>query len=363
MRKKQFFLNAIALLVLASPVKAQLSETLQRRQSADSTFLERARVQSGGSGAVTMQDSVRVRMPELDSTFSSLVASGNTDAAARFASMMNAHWIRFGDYSHSLAQFRRVFAMAGPPSRARNAALNSAAFVAFRQRDKAAARSMYEEALRNGEQISDSAAMATAHAGLGRIAAREGDYAETQRQAEAGIRIRDAMGDARGTITPYHMYAFSRRLQKDYEGAARVYEYTISLYGLTSNPVGVAMEMFNLGFTRLHQNDTVAAARLLRESLSAMKALNSTDQLYLLGAFAALATVQKQPRRAATLWGAMDAALGRAKLTLDPDDQVEIDTYVPLARAQMKAADFDGARAEGRRMSLEEGVAYALKRE
>lgn len=355
--------GAVTLLVFAAPAASQLPPNLQSRFAEDSAFLDRARVQSTGSKAVIMQDSVRLRLPALDSTFDVLILRGSADPAARFALMMNTHWTRLGGYAHSFSQFTRALALPGAPGKARNSALNSAAFLAFRQRDQDAARALYDEALRMGEKMADSAAIATAHGGLGRIAARNGNYAETQRQAEAAIRIRDAMGDARGKITPYHMLAFAHRLQKNYEAAARIYEYTISLHGLTANPGGVAGEMFNLGFTRLHQDDIVSAERLLRESLTAMKAINYPDQLYVLGAFAALATVRRQPHRAAVLWGAMDAALERAKLTLDPDDQIEIDTYVPRARAQMRTADFDAARAEGRKMSLEEGVALALKRE
>lgn len=310
-----------------------------------------------------MQDSVRARLPALDSTFDMLITAGDADAALRFASVMNAHWVRLGDYSRALSQFQRAFAVAGPASKARNAALNSAAMLAFRRRDQDAAGSLYKEALRAGQQIGDSASISGAHLGLGRVAARKGNYAETQRHAEAAILIREAMGDPRGKIGPYHMLAFANRLQKKYEAAARVYEYTIALHGLMQNPGGVASEMFNLGFTRLHQNDTVGAERLLRESLTAMKAINSPDQLYLLGAFAALATVRKEPLRAAKLWGAMDAALDRGKLTLDPDDQVEIDTYVPMARRLGKTAVFDAARKEGRQLSLTEAVALALARE
>lgn len=360
---KRIISGAAAVLLMAPSAGAQLPQALQSRFAVDSAFLDRVRVQGIGSNARLMQDSVRLRLPALDSTFNLLIASGNADAAARFAVLMNSHWTRFGDYSRSLSQFRRAFALTGPPTRARAVALNSAAFLAFRQNDQNAARSMYEEALRGGEQFRDSAAIATAHAGLGRVAARNGNYAETQREAEAAIIIRDAMGDPRGKVNPYHMLAFAHRLQKNYEAAARIYEYTIALHGLNGNPGGVASEMFNLGFTRLHQDDIVTAERLLRESLTAMRTLNHPDQLYVLGAFAALATIQKQPRRAATLWGAMEAALERAKLTLDPDDQIEIDTYVPKARAQMKAADFDAARVEGRNVSLQDAVALALKRE
>ena len=360
---RKVFPGVAAVLLMAAPAASQWPETSQSRFAADSAFLERVRMQSAGSNAGMMQDSVRDRLAALDSTFDLAIASGDADKAVRFASMMNMHWTRLGDYAHSLAQFRRAFALGGPATKARAAALNSAAFLAFRQRDQNVARSMYEEALRMGEQIGDSAAIAAAHLGFGRIAARNGHFAETQRRAEAAIKIRDAMGDPRGRIGPYHSLAFAYRLQKKYEAAARIYEYTISLYGLTGNPAGVATEMFNLGFTRLHQNDFASTERLLRESLTALRALKHPNQAYVLGAFAALATVQKQPRRAASLWGAMEAALDRAKLTLDPDDQIEIDIHMPIARAQMRAAEFDAVRAEGRKMSLEEGVALALKRE
>lgn len=350
-----------AMLLAARLAVAQVVTPDQARFIADSTFLARVQTQGVAPGTAMLHDSVRLRMAALDSTFDLLIASRDADRAARFATMMNTYWTRYGDYAHSLAQFRRAFALGGPPTRSKAVALNAAAFLAFRQRDQAAARALYEDVLRTGEQIGDSAAIANGHLGIARMAARNGDYAETERQAEAAIRIRDAMGDLRGRITPYHTLAFAYRLQKKYEPAARVYEYTIAMSGLIANAAGVATEMYNLSVVRLHQDDLQSAGRLLRESLTALRTLNSLSQIYLLGGFASLATVRKEPRRAALLWGAMEAGLDRAKLTLDPDDQVEIDTYVPIARSQMKEGEFEAARAEGRKMSLDEAVALVLR--
>lgn len=343
------------------PIAAQAQPTLADRTRADSMFLDRVRTAPAAT-APGMMDSVRVRMPQLDSTFDMLVMSGNANSAMQFASTMNSHWQRFGDAGRALSQFQRAIALPGVPSRIRAAASSSAAFIAFRQRDQATARTLYESALRIATQVNDTVGMAAAYTGLGRVAARDGNYAETQRLSEQAVRLVDALGDVRRKYSAYHPLAFALRLQKKYEQAARVYEYTIALLGLTNNPSGVAGEMFNLGFTRLHLQDTVTAGRLLRESLTAMRESNSADQKYVLGAFAALATLGKQPRRAALLWGAMLAELDLAKLTLDPDDQFEIDSFMPLARREMRSGEFEAALTDGRKMSVGEAVNLALSK-
>jgi hypothetical protein len=83
-----------------------------------------------------------------------------------------------------------------------------------------------------------------------------------------------------------------------------------------------------------------------------------------------VAEAQGQPGRAARLWGAAaaqhQALLGRpwhdADWRYQPNDpQHELAQATEALRAQLGAAVFDAAWAEGQAMSLEQTVAYALE--
>lgn len=323
--------------------------------------MERVRTASAGSVPL-MQDSARLRLAHLDSTFDMLVAAGRAESAVTFAVAMNPHWTRLTDYSTALKQQRRALALNSTPSATRAVALRQAAFIAFRGGDTATAAMFYRQMMDVGIQIGDSTTIASSHSGMARLAARARDFTAAIQHARIGAQLSASLHDPRSRIGPYHVLAFAHRLAGHYEEAARLYEYTIALYGLTGNSAGVATEMLNLGFVRLHQHDTASAGKLFSESLSALRSAHSADQMYLLGAFAALAAVQHQSRRAALLYGAMDTALAEKHVVLDPDDQGELDTYSQLARRQMSPPTFAAARSEGRNLSLDAAVTLALSK-
>lgn len=349
----------------AAAVHAQSPSDLRARLSRDSTFLAAADAPAGASAGDTAAAmrlaQLRARLAELDSTYDMLLANDDVDGALRFAAAMRTHWVDLAGYPRALAQYRRALALAAPPSAARAVALNQAAMLAFRQLDQAGASALSNEAIRVGEQIGDKVAQANGYTGLARVALRKGDYAAVQRYAQQGLIIRESLGDATGLSGPMHLLAAGERLDGHLDEAARLYEFTLALAGLSGDRGRVAEEMLNLGYVRLHQGDTASAGRLFRESLRTYAALGQTDAVYLLGAMAALAAVQHQPLRAATLYGAMDAELERLKVKLDPDDQVEVDTYARLARSGTDAAAFDRTRGEGRTMSMRDAISLALQ--
>lgn len=309
-----------------------------------------------------MQDSARVRLAHLDSTFDMLVAAGRAESAFSFAVAMNPHWTRLTDYSTALARQRRALALNSPPSATRAVALRQAAFTAFRGGDTATASMFYRQMMDVGAKIGDTATIASSHGGMARLAARSGDFTSAIEHALIGAQLSRSFHDPRSRIGPYHVLAFAHRLAGHYEEAARLYEYTLALNGITGNSAGAAAELLNLGFVRLHQQDTASAGRLFTESLSALRSVNSADQMYWLGAFAALAAVQRQSRRAALLYGAMESALAEKHVVLDPDDQGELDTYSQIVKGQISPLVFAAARSEGRKLSLDAAVTLSLSK-
>jgi hypothetical protein len=67
-----------------------------------------------------------------------------------------------------------------------------------------------------------------------------------------------------------------------------------------------------------------------------------------------------QPELAARLFGASESILQNLGASLQPADKIEIDRYQDDVRAQLDEKTFEKAWAEGRAMSIEDAVAYAL---
>ena len=74
-----------------------------------------------------------------------------------------------------------------------------------------------------------------------------------------------------------------------------------------------------------------------------------------------MAGVQGQQVRAARLLGAVEALLEATNDHVDPADRAEYDRDVAAARAQLDEATFAAAWAEGRAMTMEQAMAYALE--
>lgn len=70
-----------------------------------------------------------------------------------------------------------------------------------------------------------------------------------------------------------------------------------------------------------------------------------------------------KPEQAARLFGAVESLVESIGMAgrMNPSDQKEFDDYVTIVRAQLDDASFAAAWAEGRAMTMEQAIAYALE--
>jgi hypothetical protein len=70
--------------------------------------------------------------------------------------------------------------------------------------------------------------------------------------------------------------------------------------------------------------------------------------------------MQGHPEQAAILLGASESVLQTMGAKLQPADQIEVDRYILAIRGQLDDRSYERAMAEGRGMSFEEAVSFAL---
>src|SRR5439155_22998075 len=95
--------------------------------------------------------------------------------------------------------------------------------------------------------------------------------------------------------------------QGDYAAAGPLYEECLGTFRELGDKQGVAISLINLGEVAHEQGDYGAARTLHEEGLAISRELG--DKLgiaWSLDAFAALASVQEQSKRAPRLWGASE---------------------------------------------------------
>jgi DNA-binding NarL/FixJ family response regulator len=104
----------------------------------------------------------------------------------------------------------------------------------------------------------------------------------------------------------------------------------------------------------------------LRETLHLARRSNDKVPLqYALFGLAAAAAVQKKPARAARLWGASEAVreVAGVHLTALARTGTNYDAHLEAARSQLGEPAFTKAWSEGKAMTQEEAIEYALSEE
>ena len=285
------------------------------------------------------------------------------DQALRLAVPLAYFWTYDGRAVESRDLLGKVLALpsAAAPTVIRARALYDAGLLAFRQGDQQASRAFNDESLRIYRRLDDKGGMAMALVGLSRVALRDLDYASVRRYAEESAVLRRDLGDKRGQATAMHMLAAVARMQGQYAKAAELYQFSLDANREGGYDDSVAAESFDLGYVRLRQGNIAEARKLFTESLHAYRGLQDDAGIALsLTGFAAIAVEQKQPTRAARLYGAALAILDRLNITFDPDDQLEVDHYTAKLLTLIAPDAFEAASAEGRTTSPERAIALAL---
>jgi hypothetical protein len=121
------------------------------------------------------------------------------------------------------------------------------------------------------------------------------------------------------------------------------------------------MICINLAYLAQHKGDYEQARSLAWEALQI--ALDVNDRLQIpdsLTTWAGVIGTTGEPERAAHLFGAAEAARESMGAFLQPNDVPEVAHSIAHVRDQLDEATFQATWAEGRTMSLDEAIAYAL---
>jgi predicted ATPase len=285
---------------------------------------------------------------------------------------------------------------------ARAKVLKGAGVLAWAQGEHVPATTLFEKALALFRELGDRDGVAALYNNLGVIALHRGDYARAMELIEASLTLRREQRDIWGIATCLNNLGATAGKQGDNAQAQSYYRESLDLYRQLGNKTGVAFTLNNLGDVTLLQGNNDQAYTLYAEALAvrrelgdrvgvaaslarlgavALRQSNATEAQLLYGesltllwelgdkeriaenlmGFAAIAAAQKQLERSARLWGAAEAVREAIGAPLAPgDDRTNYEREMAAVRAQFSEAAFATAWTQGRAMSLEEAVAFAL---
>ncbi|MGE5071833.1 MAG: tetratricopeptide repeat protein [Anaerolineae bacterium] len=233
--------------------------------------------------------------------------------------------------------------------------------VTRRKVDFAAARAAQEESMMLYKELGDQQMYALMLSNLAYTDYYSGNFADAAECFDESISIAHEIGDryveanslpGRGDL--------ARRLGK-YDEAAnmleRAYTYHRELGGAHQ---GLVNGLHYRGLLELSRGNRADAERYLREGVTAAGKSNLRFFLrFLLDAMGYLAALT-DAERAARLFGAAEILRQQLGLGLFPYERDEYASYVELARKQLDEASWRAAWDDGRAMTLEQAIDYAL---
>ncbi len=240
--------------------------------------------------------------------------------------------------------------------------LSNLGHMAAHQGDLPTARAFFEECLSLSRELGDKSSVALWLIQLGYfVATGQGDYEWAVKLLEESLSIGQALGDRWRIASALFHLGVAARYQGEYEQAVKLLQEGLAI-DREIDRMFIAETLCFLGAVARLQGDYASARAFYTEAVPISRDIDDRETIaYLIAEFAALSTAQGEAKRAAILFGAEEALREAIHVVPVPVERAEIDRNIAAARAQLDEAAFNAAWEEGRGMTMEEAIEYALE--
>jgi non-specific serine/threonine protein kinase len=239
--------------------------------------------------------------------------------------------------------------------------LSKAAWFTFRQNDPESGIPYAKESLALAETLEDQQAIAYALNCMGVTQISNGDFIEAGRHLEKALFIYQNLDDKRGVARTVSNLALALAYQSNFSSAIELLKEYLSLVQNLEDLSTVAWFQFGLGTFQILHGEFEQSVKHLKKGLSLYCQIN---HIYFIGncmiGLAGAANGRHQPLQAARFFGAREAIHESIGSKLDSGIQPIYASLVAQTRAMLDESAFEDAWAEGRAMTLNAAVEYAL---
>lgn len=290
---------------------------------------------------------------------------GAGETPLRLAGALARFWELHGYLSEGQRWLDMALAQSGAATaEVRSKSLNGAGNLAARRGEFAQANRLFQESLALRRQLGDTRGVAIALNNLGLVAREQGDYLAARACYDESLTLKREMGDQRGVAIALNNLGLVTRDLGDDAGAHALHHESLTRFQDLEDTWGIALALNNLGRVARVQGDFPGARALHLESLSLRRDLG--DQLaitYSLDDLGRLALGEGDHKRAVRLFAAAAALREAIGAPLPPADREDYERSVSAARSALGDAAFAVAWADGRAMTPERTIAFALSSE
>jgi predicted ATPase/DNA-binding SARP family transcriptional activator/DNA-binding CsgD family transcriptional regulator len=292
-------------------------------------------------------------------------AAGSKERAEmglKLAAALGRFWNTYGPGEGRRWLERGLACSGASPTSLRAKALGEAGFIAIFQGDPRAL-TLLEEALTLSRELEDESGVAISISDLGHAVAHSGGHDRLATLCEEAEALLRETLDRRARAHLLLFLGVAAMCESNREQVAARTGEALAMFRELGDIRHVAMSLGVAGVSALEQGDPERAAKLFEEDLRLLRKLrDKAGIVYGLLGMAGVAALRGKLARASRLWGASEVLREVFGLPLTPmvRDHYDYVGYLAVARAGLGEVPFEAAWSEGRAMSPEQAIEYAL---
>jgi tetratricopeptide (TPR) repeat protein len=312
---------------------------------------------------VALLDQLAAEHENLGAAMAWLLEGGKLNEAVRFGWGLYRYWHIRGHLMEGERWMEQVLARGDTlPAADRALALHTMGLVLYDQGKHAAAASYFDASIALLRDGNDIKLLAHALTMRGYASLATGEQAHMVESFADALALHRQLGDRWGEGVTLNGQGYAALFAGDPDAAWQLMTDAEAALRDAGLPADLATSHDLRAMIAYRRGEYALAEDLLHESLELAAVFHDRRTVaYSLTWLAGTAAVQGQPERAARLWGAAEAqreAIGMVNHF--SANRVLYEEQVATARTSLPGATFDALWEEGRAMTLEQAIAYAL---
>ena len=290
---------------------------------------------------------------------------GDSVSALRLVVGIRRFWQIHGYLAEGRQALESALAAASEePSELRANALNMAGILAGEQGEFDAARARFEAALADARTSGSTRVISSALVNLGNLAFFGGELEVARDLYKESIEYFVSLGDTRGQALAKENVGLMALTAGDVPEAVTWLTEALELAREVGDDREIGAASRSLAAAMIELGEGAQATSLLAESLGLARELGEPHGIAVcLDTFAGLAATGGEVERAATLFGASDAARASIGAKRQPDHQILYDRWLARTLAHLDTNAYSMHYEAGRALTLDEACALAIGHE
>jgi predicted ATPase/DNA-binding CsgD family transcriptional regulator len=279
----------------------------------------------------------------------------------RLGGALGEFWFLRGYLDEGRRWLEAALANGEAPESARARPLGRAAWIAWEQGDYERSVALSEECVALSRKLGDATGVAFALYALGMAELNRNELGRARVLLEEAATLERASGDTADVARVLAVLGLVAVVEHDYQRAIALHEEGLAVARRTEDDlaIGLSLRMGALAYSG--RGDHQRANALCEEGLERSRRQRVLHQVgHHLHVAAVLAGSQGQAVRSARLWGAAEALREAIGAGLVPVERHYYGPYITAARSQLDEPSWSAAWAEGRTMTPERAIEYAL---